>query len=496
MPSSNVLGVQDAYQLINQLAGQALGGASLTATDTSSFVSVGEAIMQSGLENTLNAIGYVLGRTIFSIRPYRAKLSTLERDPERFGMITRKITYLYHEAEASEDWNTQLAATQLADGNSIDMYKIKAPKAMQLCFPGAESLQNHYTRFRDQLKLAFSNETEFIRFWEGVSVEFYNNLETQKEQKSRAVLLNRIAGQLDMNVGVVDLVYEYNMFHNTSYTRADLLSTYLEDFAKFVAARIQIDSDRLTDRSVNNHAHITGYAPIVRHTPKERQKMVMYSPFFQGMRAELYSSLFNPQYLNIGEFEGVNYWQSQDAPASIDIKPSILNTTTGEANAAGSHVEAEYVLGMLFDEEALGVMPKFDYVSVTPFNSAGGYFNTYVHWLFKMFCDYTENAIVYILGDLSAENGPRATLISLTGATFSPTYDEDVFTYTATMSAGSAQVSVYSEIGSMLKSITLDGVAVDNGDSQSIAAGDHTLVVVMSKPGYADVTYTVTVTAS
>ena len=279
MASSNVLGVQDAYQLINQLAAQALGGISLQATDTSSFVTVGEAIMQTGLESTLNAIGYVLARTIFSIRPYRAKLSTLERDPERFGMITRKITYLYMQAEETDDFNTQIDGTKLADGSSVDMFKINAPKAMQTCFPGAQSLQNHYTRFRDQLRLAFSNETEFIRFWEGVTVEFYNNLETQKEQKSRAVLLNRIAGQLAMNVGVVDLVYEYNMTHNTAYTRADLLSTYLDDFAKFVAARIQIDSDRLTDRSVNNHAHITGYAPIIRHTPKERQRMIMYSPF-------------------------------------------------------------------------------------------------------------------------------------------------------------------------------------------------------------------------
>ena len=493
MASSNVLGVQDAYQLINQLAAQALGGSSLQATDTSSFVTVGEAIMQTGLESTLNAIGYVLGRTIFSIRPYRAKLSTLERDPERFGMITRKITYLYTQAEETDDFNTQIDGTKLADGSSVDMFKINAPKAMQTCFPGAQSLQNHYTRFRDQLRLAFSNETEFIRFWEGVTVEFYNNLETQKEQKSRAVLLNRIAGQIAMNVGVVDLVYEYNATHNTTYTRADLLSTYLDDFAKFVAARIQIDSDRLSDRSVNNHAHIDGYAPIIRHTPKERQRMIMYSPFFQGLRAELYSSLFNPQYLNIGDFEGLNYWQSQESPASIVITPSILNTTTGEANAAGDPVEMEYILGILFDEEALGVMPKFDYVSVTPFNSAGGYYNTYVHWLFKMFNDYTENGIVYVLGDVGQIKATN--IIQTSSGTLTPTFDPDVYDYTINVAnnVGSTSVFISVDEGVTVRSY-VDGVYTYPTHSVTLNVGDTVFKYVLSKPGYESSIYTITVT--
>ena len=164
MASTNVLGVQDAYQLINQLAAQALG-ASIQATDLSSFVTVGEQLMQTGLESTLNAIGYILGRTIFSIRPYRAKLSTLEKDPERFGAITRKITYLTPWAEETDDFNTQIDGTKLADDASVDMFKIKGPKAVQLCFPGAVSLQDHYTIFRDQLRLAFSSPEELIRFW-------------------------------------------------------------------------------------------------------------------------------------------------------------------------------------------------------------------------------------------------------------------------------------------------------------------------------------------
>ena len=492
MASSNVLGIQDAYQLINSIASQAVGATGLTATDSSSFVRVAEAVMQTGLESTLNAIGYVLGRTIFSFRPYKAKLSTLERDPERFGMITRKITYLMLEAEKSNDWNTQIDGTQLADGASIDMYKIKAPKALQLCIPGAESLQDHYTRFRDQLRIAFSNEAEFISFWEGVSVEFYNLIERQKEAKSREVLCNRIAGQVNMGIGVVDLSHEYNTEYGTEYTRQELLTTYAESFWKFATARIKIDSDRLTDNSVKNHANITGYAAIVRHTPKERQRMIMYNPAFIGAKAQVWSSLFNPEYLQIGDFEGVNYWQAQDAPEAIYYKPSILNTTTGEANSAGAAVRVPYVLGILFDEEALGIMPKFDYVSVTPFNSAGGYFNTFVHWLYKSYNDYTENSIVYVIG----EGGPaRLASLSLGSLTLSPSFDADTFAYTTSTTNATNTVTASAESGCEA-TIEVNGTAITSGSAATWVSGTNTVKVTVTKPGAADVIYIVTVTAS
>lgn len=493
MASSNVLGVQDAYQLINSIASQAIGATGLTATDTSSFIKVGEAIMQTGLESTLNAIGYVLGKTIFSIRPYRAKLSTLEREAERFGFITRKITYLMMEAEATGDYNTQLNSSQLADGSSIDPYVIKKPKAMQLCFPGAESLQDHYTTFRDQLAVAFSNEAEFIRFWEGVSVNVYNMIELQKEAKARAVLCNRIAGQVAMGIGVRDLVAMYNTTFGTAYTREQLLTTYAESFWKFVTATVKIDSNKLTDMSAANHAQISGYAAIVRHTPKDRQRMIMYEPAFINAKAQVWSTLFNPEYLDIGDFEGVNYWQSQLSPESISCTPSILNTTTGEANAAGSNVSIPYVLGILYDEEALGVMPKFEYVSVTPFNSRGGYFNTFFHYLYKSYVDYSENALVYVLGD-----GGSAELTSLTiGAlTLTPSFDGDTFSYTTSTTDASNTITAAAGTG-VTVAITVDGVAHTSGTAHTWGtAGTHNVVITCSGSGMATKVYTVVVTNS
>ena len=396
---ANVLTPVDVYALMNSVVSQATGRTDLAVVDTTTFASVGEIVLRTGVENTLNAISTVIGKTIFSVRPYKGKLESLRVAQQRWGGQVRKIINLYDEAEKSDDWNTDLAQNALDDGNSVDMYKIRKPKALQLNFYGTKVLQKHITRFRDQLSLAFHSEDEFIRFIDSVMVEFSNEIELLNEAESRTTLLNFMAGISSMGLTEVDLVAEYNNEYSTQYTRAQLLSTYIESFMKFVAAEIKIYSSRLTDMSTSYHANLTGYNKIMRHTPKERQKMVMYEPIFIKTQAEVYSGLFNPEYLDIGSFEGVNYWQSQSTPTAINVKPNILDVATGASKDADTAVNLDYVLGILFDEEACGVMPQFDYSSTTPFNSAGGYYNMYMHWRFNSYCDYTENAVLFVLGE-------------------------------------------------------------------------------------------------
>ena len=492
MASSNVLGVQDAYQLINAISAQSVGATGLTATDTSSFVKVAEAIMQTGLESTMNAIGYVLGRTIFSIRPYKSKLASLERDPERFGMITRKITYLMSGASKSNNWNTQIDGTQLEDGASVDPFVINAPKAVQLCIPGAETLQTDYTIFKNQLRVAFSNESEFIRFWETISLHVMNMIEKQKESKSRVVLANFIAGKYEMEngqQGCRDLVYDFNVAFNTSYTREQLLTTYATDFWKFVAAEIKNDSERLSDMTCYHHEHLDGMAPIVRHTPKDRQKLVVYGPAFNAEKAYVFSTIFNPQYLDISATEEVTHWQAKDYPASINITPSVFNGSTGEANA-GDPVSIPYVLGVLYDEEALGIMPKFDSAG-SIYNPYGEYTNMVWHWLYKSYCDYTENGIVYVLGDL--DSAPNLVGLAFSGThPLTPTFDPAVYDYTCVSDTASLTLIPRPSQG-CVADVYFNGVWKGSSAQALISGGDNVFTVVVHKAGYTDVTYTIDV---
>lgn len=396
---ANSLVPQDAYILMNDIVKQATGRTDLTVVDTSSFVTVGETILRTGVENTLNAISTVLADTIFSVRPYRAKLQSLRVTRRRWGAQIRKLVPLSLDTEQSQDWNTSSNPNQLADGQSIDMYKIRAPKVIQLNFYGTQVLETHITRFRDQLAMAFRSEAEFMMFIDQVMTEFSNDIETVNEQKSRLAIINLFTGISAMGLNVVDLTAGYNAEFGTTYTRQQLLTTYLTSFMQYFVSTVKIYSDRLTDRSSLYHANLSKYAPILHHTPKERQRMIMYSPMFTKAEAHVFSEIFHPLYLDLGRnIEMVNFWQNQKNPTAMTAKPNILNVNTGSSQTAPADVTLDYVVGGIFDIEACGVMPQFDYASSTPFNSAGGYYNMFYHWRFNSYVDYTENAIVFIMG--------------------------------------------------------------------------------------------------
>lgn len=396
---SNMMTPRDVYAIMNEVVSQATGRTDLAVVDSSSFSAVGEIALRTATENTISALSQVLAKTIFSVRPYKGKLESLRVSQQKWGSQIRKIISLYTEAEKSNDWNTNVDGSQLVDGASIDMYKIQKPKMIQLNFYGTSVLQKHITIFRDQLSIAFSNEAEFVKFIDMVMTQFDNEIEMLNEAKARLTLVNFMAGISSMGLTEVDLVAEFNAEKGSTYTRTAILSSHLEEFMKFVASTIKTYSSRLTDMSTLYHANITGYEKIMRHTPKERQTMIMYEPLFIKTQAEVYSSIFNPQYLDIGTFEGVNYWQSQSTPTAINCKPNILDVATGNSKTSENEVELDYVLGVLFDDEACGILPQFDYSSTTPFNSAGGYYNNFMHWRFNSFVDYTENAVLFVLGE-------------------------------------------------------------------------------------------------
>lgn len=395
---ANTLTPVDVYAIVNELAEQITGEKSVAVVDTDSFVSVGETLLRSGTENVLNALSGMVVKTIYSVRPYTSNLRVLYTTPERWGAQIRKIVPLYDGGEQTTDNNTNLAATQLDDDQSVDMFKIKKKKAIQLNFYGTKTYQKHITIFRDQLSIAFKSEAEFAAFYDALMVEFNNELEVAEEAKSRAVLLNAIGGIDKMGLTKVDLAEGFNTEFGTKYTRADLLGAHLPEFMKYVASEIKIYSKNMEDFSSMYHANLNN-ATIMRHTPRQFQKMIMYNPIFIKAESEVYSSLFNPKYLDIGDFQGVNFWQDKKDPTKVQVKPNYLNTATGESTSSSSTVKLDYVLGLLFDQEALGVIPQFDYSAASPFNAAGGYWNQFVHSRFCSFTDFTENMILFVIGE-------------------------------------------------------------------------------------------------
>lgn len=388
----------DVYAIVNAAFRQATGRTDLAAIDTTSFVTVGSVLTetQQMKENTFGVISQMVVRTIFSDRVSRRRFDILRADAERWGGVIRKISFYPLEAEETESFNTDLNPTTLADGNSVDMYKIRKARPLELDFWGTKLMKTHITRFMVQLDTAFTSEAEMERFIRAMMLAFYNDISRLNDARTRLVVNNAIAGVYAMG-NAVDLVAGFNEEYRTTYTRDQLLSTYAEDFYKYVVSVINIDSDNMEDASTLYHANPADES-IIRETPKAFQRMLFYKPFFTKAKARVMPTIFNPDDLNLGEYSTVNFWQDKKAPEAINIKPVILDTTTLQSKDAEQAVSLDYVLGIMYDVEFMGVYPKFERAVTSPLNANGLYWNEFVHWAFNNWTDYTENARVFYLG--------------------------------------------------------------------------------------------------
>ena len=415
------LTTRDIHALMNALVKEATGQeTTLQVVNTSTFISAGEQVLATGTENVLNSLSLVLGRTLIGVRPYNAKFNMINAiDTGAYSHRLRKISFYSRNAQPSGDWNTQLY-TNLKGGytngqNIVDgtaqstksQWEQNPAVPLELNFAGSSTWEDSTTVYEDQLKQAFRDEASFGQFVAGIMTEKANDIESQKEAYNRIVLLNFIAGVIDMEStgSAVNLTYEFNQEFGTNYTSAQLRTTYLKDFLAFMVARIKIDSRMLTNRSLKCHwspAKVIDEVPhyLLRHTPYDRQRLLLHSPLITKSESYVFPSLFNEQYLKIENYEGVDFWQNEANPASIDVVPAIPNKTTpASGQVAGSEVKLDYLVGVLYDVDAVMTDYQLESSLSTPLEARKRYRN--VWWTFSRngINDFTENAIVYYMAD-------------------------------------------------------------------------------------------------
>jgi hypothetical protein len=412
---------KDAYALMNALVAQATGQTTLAVTNTSDFVSAGETVLATGIENTLNALATVIGRTFVAVRPYGAKLGILNTiSTDGYTNRMRKISFYSKYAEPSGDWNTDLF-TNLADGydngtnggaSTGSMWVQNQPMPLEMNFGGQSVWEESLTLYENQYKNALRSESEFLELAAGIMTQKTNDIEMTKESFNRMCLLNKIAAVLDTttynNGAAIDLIAGFNASVGQTYTRDVVLESHLQEFLQYFTATFKTVSDMMTHNTIKYHWDVPKTVGgdtynILRHTPKRDQRAILYNPFFTRAKATVFSEIFNPQYLEDGaQYETVDFWQGFDAGPAINVTPAITDMNTSNATygtqIAGSTVAEDYILGVLYDRDALMIDYQFESANTTPLEARKRYRNMFWHFSKNAINDPTENFVVFFLG--------------------------------------------------------------------------------------------------
>lgn len=400
----NDMTISQAGAVLNSIAEQATYQGTLAPIETpEDFVSVAQTLLRMGTDPIINAVSQVWSSTMYAVRPYNAKFTSLEMSLDRYGNAIRKLSPVAREMIDDQrfTWPVRFDSTHtdnpFGNGESVDHYKISKQEVLQTNFYGTAVYSQRYTVFKDQFDTAFRSADDFMRFNSMNLTERSNDKESYREAVARGIQANFIGGIIAENNThrVIHLLSEYNTATGLSLTAQTVYQpANFNGFMRWVYARIKTLARMMSERSEMFQTIIDG-KPILRHTPSDKLRIALYSPAMEQINSMVLSDAFNDNYLKYAKYEGVNFWQSIATPDTINIEP--VYTGTDGNPAKGNAVNQSHIFGLMHDLDALGYCYTNVWSATTPLNIDGGYWNTNEHSTIKTIQDNTEKAVVLLL---------------------------------------------------------------------------------------------------
>lgn len=394
--SVNTMDFNQVSQVLAAISSQVTGNAVQAPVDTTSWVSLAQTTLRAGYEPVLNAISQVIGKTIFSVRPYNRKFAGLQVDNQKYGAITRKLVV----ADKPFENDAQFS---LVDGQAVDHYIVNKPKVLETRFYGQNQYMKEITIFQDQLNSAFQSPEQFGEFMTMVTQNAQDMIEQAHESLARMTIA-ALAGGVSASVtattrgaeSVVHLLTEYNADTSQSLTVQQLFApANFKPFIQWYYARVNQLTQMMTERTSLYQNHINGYE-INRHTPLADQLVYLYAPIRYQAEARAIADVYHDSYLKMADTETVNFWQTAKDPDSVQVTPSYLDAA-GEVVNSESAITIAPLFGVIADRDALGYTVMNEVTAATPLNAKGLYYNIFFHFLDRYWVDLTEKSVILVL---------------------------------------------------------------------------------------------------
>lgn len=369
------------YELVNDVAQQTMGESALTASDTTSLVAMGNAILSSSTntEAFIDTLVQRIGKTMISYRPYKSQLGLMAVSDMTMGAIMQKIKVKM--PTAVED-----VTTQLIDGQSIDQYIVSKPRATQKLFVKRTPFTFYVTIQKKWLREAFTSEVAMGSFISAIYGEIENALELSQENLARLCMANFMASISESTNRVINLVTEYNALVLTSEQVTAANALVNEAFLRYALGRMNNISKKMKTMSV-----LYNDGTETRHSPEGDQRFVSLVDFQTALETQVQWAAFHEQYVKKQNGIEVPYWQAAQSPMNIDL------IIEGDDPEQEESTTLSNIVAFIHDRDALGTYRKEVEVATTPLNARGLYTNQFWHMNDLYFNDVSENGVIFTL---------------------------------------------------------------------------------------------------
>ena len=456
--------VKQIYTILNDVMLEVTGqntadegdpAAFILQEDLSNIVDMGKTLFDNTYwkDNYVKAMIDRIGREVFVDRTYEGYAPRVLRDSWEYGSIMSKTRCKIFDAKANPSWN-------LSAGTTVNQFEFTPPDVTQKFYNSKTAWQIDCSFTDVQLRESFTSPAAMNRFISMIENRIQTSMTIYIDSLIMRTINNFIGEKIYANNGVVDVLTEFNATQESSITADEAVSN--KEFYRYLAYRTDLDIERFRAPSANFNIDTDAN---VTFTPREFAHFVLLSNFASGMKVYLQSDTYHDNLVTLGDFETVPFWQAQGdeyqlaTTSRIDVKLASDNTHT---------VNRNYIIGILFDRDALGVLNDNRRVT-TAYNANGEYWTNFYKVDTSYFNDLAENAIIYVLG-----NGSIPT-ITLSAETATATLPSTTASVTATVSPAGSTVT--------WKSSDTAIATVSNGTITPVKAGTCTVTASITVDG-------------
>ena len=387
--------VKQIASLLNDIIAEQVGEeATLLQEDLSNCVDVGRSVFNAtSYDKFTKALVDRIGRVIFVDRKYEGVAPSVIYDGFEFGAVLEKIGSDIPQYTENETWD-------LEGGQSYDPNVFYAPSVYAKFFSRYVTFEVPLSVTDKQAKSAFTSAQELTRFVNMLFGKVDDAMSLAQESLVMRTINGAIAETVNddyadledigasSGVKAINLLYLYNQTVVTPLTKEKALQS--PEFIRFASAEMMKVANRL--KKVSTLFNVGGKK---RFTPMANLKIVLHSDFSANAKAYLYSATFHDEYVKLPKADEVPYWQGSGDDYDIDDTTAI-NVKLPSDNT--KEVAVDGILGVMFDEEALGVL-NFERYTTSQYNAKAEFTNYWHKQKACQFLDLNENIVVFLCND-------------------------------------------------------------------------------------------------
>lgn len=370
--------------MLNSAIKEVVGESEIINENLSNIVTIGSAIPADSLDSIFTKIINKVGNTIIESKKYNGNSLGILMNEWEYGSILEKIRIDIPETTTNDSWS-------LVKGNSYDCFKFSPPTVRAKYFNKSVTFEIPMSYTAEQMKDSFRNADTAVSFWNAVENAIQTSITANTEMLEYRAVTNMIGLKVHNNNNVVNLLAEYKDETGiTGLTAKKALHD--KEFLRFCAKRISMYSDYIKSLSMLNNDD--GY---ITATSDDEKRLILLSDFAKSIEYDLYSNTFNQEFVKIGKYTTIPYWQGTGTARKFENN-SKIDLTISDLNGDPQTVTKTGIVGVLFDVNGCCVCRKNYRVLSMPVPK-GEFINYWYKYDAMYMNDTANNFIVFTIED-------------------------------------------------------------------------------------------------